>query len=66
MDFLEHQLDCFFQERKKNKLKRVYGQMEDKTHSALLLLEFDDYYKVPEHLKEKIIEESQKDPENPV
>jgi hypothetical protein len=36
LDFLEHQLDCFFQERKKNELKRVYGQMEDKTHSALL------------------------------
>jgi len=40
--------------------------MEDKTHSALLSLEFEDYYKVSEHLKEKIIKERQKDSENQV
>jgi len=33
---------------------------------GVFTMEFDHYYKVPEHLKEKIIEESQKDSENPV
>jgi elongation factor G len=33
---------------------------------GVFTMEFDHYYKVPEHLKEKIIKESQKDSDNPV
>jgi elongation factor G len=33
---------------------------------GVFTMEFDHYYKVPEHLKEKIIKERQKDSGNPV